>query len=150
MILFVVKPVICSYWLQTMSSSSFTMAKKPEKIETEEVPDELLREDLVKQREAILIRRLSQKSVRDKQLKARPKSAKLAQSVGGTKPPPIMIGERKERPKSTGTLEPLTPEALSREEKRKSLMEKKKKLLMLQKIKAAKLAKANSSKPQED
>merc|ERR1712115_229863 len=103
------------------------------------------------EREAILIRRLSQKSVRDKQLKARPKSAKLAQSISGTKPVPREQIEKRERPKSTGTLEPLNPEALSREEKRKSLMEKKKKLLMLQKIKAAKLAKANgenTSKPQ--
>lgn len=129
-----------------MSSASFTVTKK---VSTDpapqELPDDLLREDILKDREQRLIRRLSQKSMRDKQIKGRPKSAKLAQSVGSTAPSTLEMGAKKPRPKSTGTMDPLDTEAMSKEEKRKSLMEKKKKLLMLQKIKAAKLAKAGKS-----
>mmetsp|Transcript_18295 Transcript_18295/g.23169 ORF Transcript_18295/g.23169 Transcript_18295/m.23169 type:complete len:138 (-) Transcript_18295:126-539(-) len=113
--------------------------------EKNEVPDDLLREDLVKQREALLIRRLSQKSLKDKQIRARrAKSTKVSLSKSCDVTPSLdpAGGTRKPRPKSATMTAvdgaPLTQE--EKEKRRELLLEKKKKLLMLQKLKAKKLA----------
>ena len=136
-------------WVEGYVDSAEGQVEKKE----EPIGDNVLRADVMKEREAKLIRRLSQNALKGKTVtKARPLSASTSlKSVTEELKAEGESTERKPRPKSMSAATGLTMEEATEAEKKKELiLLKKKKLLMLQKLKAAKIAKQQQTQESAD
>jgi len=125
----------------------FDRKKEAPKTPEEPIPDDLVRAELLAEREKMLIRRLSQKSMREKKLKPRPAST-TGDKLNVTKPQAdrqTLEARRKSVGNPSGISIRTEEERLEAEKKKELIAQKKKKLLMLQKLKAAKIAKQNAA-----